>query len=278
MKLFKIKTSFGLLATLLILASCQENMPEIPDLTNISSNRKVIIEEFTGAGCVNCPAGSAEIESLLAQFPNNLIAVSIHTGTFARPYTNSKYDFRTVDGDKLTKDFFGEEPFSYPSAIIDRKKLGQGTHYVGQTSWAGLIVSQIGEGASVSLELRKSFDVNTRNLSLDVDILPLDDLPSDCRLSLLLTETGIVDYQLLPSPVGWKADYNHKHVLRDIISNFDGDVISEPLTSGNTVTKKYTYQLDEDWDPAKCNVIALIHRFESDNKVVLQAEEAHVAD
>ncbi|MEZ4950364.1 MAG: hypothetical protein R2784_13400 [Saprospiraceae bacterium] len=85
MKLFKIKTSFGLLATLLILASCQENMPEIPDLTNISSNRKVIIEEFTGAGCVNCPAGSAEIEVYWHSFPNNLIAVSIHTGTFARP-------------------------------------------------------------------------------------------------------------------------------------------------------------------------------------------------
>ncbi|MEZ4950365.1 MAG: Omp28-related outer membrane protein [Saprospiraceae bacterium] len=88
--------------------------------------------------------------------------------------------------------------------------------------------------------VEKSFDVNTRNLSLDVDILPLDDLPSDCiRLSLLLTETGIVDYQLLPSPVGWKADYNHKHVLRDIISNFDGDVISEPLTPEIRLPKIY---------------------------------------
>ncbi|MCB0661246.1 MAG: Omp28-related outer membrane protein [Saprospiraceae bacterium] len=278
MKNLSLKNLFSLSLIVLLAASCQENMPVIPDLTTISSNKKVIIEEFTGVACVNCPAGSAEIESLLAQFPNNLIAVSIHTGNFARPYTSSKYDFRTEDGDRITGDFFGEEPFSYPSAIIDRKKLGQGTHYVGQTSWAGHIVSEFAEGSPVSLALRKSYDSNSHTLDLEVDILPLEDLPSDCRISILLTETGISDYQLLPSPTGWKSDYTHKHVLRDIITNFDGDIITEPLTSGITVTKSFEYQLDEDWDAAKCEVIALVHRFTSDTKEVLQAEKEHVAD
>jgi hypothetical protein len=278
MKMQNLKSLLILLVATIFLAGCEENMPVIPDLTSVSSNKKVIIEEFTGVGCVNCPAGTAEIESLLAQFPNNLIAVSIHTGTFARPYTNSLYDFRTEDGDKITNDFFGEAPFSYPSAIIDRKKLGQGTHYVGQTSWAGLIVSEFAEGAPVSLAMRKNFDNETNNLEIEVDILPLEDLPSDCRLSLLITENGIADYQLLPSPVGWQSDYLHKHVLRDIITNFDGDPINQPLTSGITITKTYDYQLDESWDPATCDVIAVFHRFTPGTKEVLQAEDVHVAD
>lgn len=278
MNMNNLKGFFIALLTVVMLSGCEENMPIIPDLTDVSSNKKVIIEEFTGVGCVNCPAGTAEIESLLAQFPNNLIAVSIHTGNFARPYPDSKYDFRTIDGDKITNDFFGEAPFSYPSAIIDRKKLGQGTHYVGQTSWAGLIVSEFAEGSPVSLTMRKDYDSDSHTLDLEVDILPLEDLPADCRLSILLTETGIADYQLLPSPVGWKSDYIHKHVLRDIISNFDGDPIVQPLTSGITLTKSYRYQLDEDWDAAKCDVIAVFHRFTPETKEVLQAEDAHVAD
>ncbi len=50
-----------------------------------SGNRVVLLEEFTGKGCTNCPKGSRELENLLTQFPNNLVAVSLHAGFFANP-------------------------------------------------------------------------------------------------------------------------------------------------------------------------------------------------
>ena len=39
--------------------------------------RQVIIEEFTGVRCVNCPAGSSAIQDLLAIHGERLVAVSM---------------------------------------------------------------------------------------------------------------------------------------------------------------------------------------------------------
>src|ERR1700741_1300369 len=82
-------------------------------------DRKVLIEEFTGVRCVNCPDGSAEIENLLSLYGGNLVAVSIHSGFFSDPYPDNLYDFRTPEGDQLLN-YLGQ-PLGYPTAVIDRK-------------------------------------------------------------------------------------------------------------------------------------------------------------
>jgi len=40
--------------------------------------RHVLVEEFTGVQCVNCPQGSQLIENLINTHGERLIAVSIH--------------------------------------------------------------------------------------------------------------------------------------------------------------------------------------------------------
>jgi hypothetical protein len=59
-------------------------MGETPDtvVDVTSQQRQVLIEEFTGVRCVQCPAGAAEIETLLALHGDQLVAVAIHAGDF----------------------------------------------------------------------------------------------------------------------------------------------------------------------------------------------------
>ena len=45
--------------------------------------RHVLLEEFTGSACGNCPAGQATVDSLENQYPNTLISYEIHAGYFA---------------------------------------------------------------------------------------------------------------------------------------------------------------------------------------------------
>ncbi|MDV7402453.1 hypothetical protein RZS08_64120, partial [Arthrospira platensis SPKY1] len=61
----------------------------------------MLIEEFTGVRCVQCPAGSADIETYLAIHGEQLIAVSIHAGGFSFPFDESVHDFRTEEGEAL---------------------------------------------------------------------------------------------------------------------------------------------------------------------------------
>ena len=56
-------------------------------------NRVVLIEDFTGQNCINCPAAHEVIEPLQMQYPDNVVAVSIHAGAFGIPVDRT--DFTT---------------------------------------------------------------------------------------------------------------------------------------------------------------------------------------
>ena len=45
--------------------------------------RVVLLEEFTGQNCSNCPTAHRTIEALQEQYGASLVSVSIHAGSFA---------------------------------------------------------------------------------------------------------------------------------------------------------------------------------------------------
>lgn len=285
--------SFLLVITVLAFFSCKEISPEIPKLCPGGTNppepmdtvfRKVLMEEFTGVGCQNCPAGSAQIENLLLSFPNNLVAVSIHAGNFARErswHPEQRFDFRTADGDNLISNVFGGEPFAYPSASINRELTNTNTFFRGADDWAPIIAEEIQELAVAAINVTKDFSQTTRELTIDLEILPLAVVPDDVRVTVMITESGIIDYQKdLNAPGdGWIEDYKHKHALRDIVTAFDGDIISPTgLTPSVPEELSFSVILPNEWDVNNCEIIAFIHRNTADSKEVLQAEAAKILD
>jgi len=267
------------IAALYIFSSCEEIMPTIPPYGEVEvvSDRKILIEEFTGVGCVNCPAGSVVIENLIASRPSNLIAVSIHGGFFAIPYVDSKYDFRTEDADKLVGTYFGVAPFAFPSATINREKTSTGSFYVDSREWAGLIAAELEQETQVNLEVIHDFNDGDRALTVEVDVIPKTEIPNDLRITVMITENGVKDYQLLPE--GWKSDYEHKHMLREIVTPFDGEIVSpNALTPGSSINKEFNFTLPREWNAEKCNVIAFVHRNIAGSKEVLNAEEVHIIE
>ena len=94
----------------LAISACTEIAPVVPTL----GDRKVLVEEFTGVRCVNCPAGASELDNLRGIYGDRLVVVSIHTGDFSTPYSDSKFDFRTPEGTALEKNLGA--PLGYPTA------------------------------------------------------------------------------------------------------------------------------------------------------------------
>ena len=259
------------LATLNI--GCNEIEPTIPPLSaTLGGERKVLIEEFTGVRCVNCPDGSAEIENIRSRYPDRVVAVSIHAGFFANPYPDSRYDFRTTAGTQLQT--YLEEPQGYPSAVVNRKKFtGQTGLQVGQSSWASLIESELRQSPVLKLFFIKNYNPNTRELDLKVRISPQQNVSTnDLRLTVLMTENNVSDAQLTSS--GKKLDYNHKHILRKIITNFDGNVL-ENLSAGTVVEKAFNFTLPTTWKSNNCSIIALVSHSGA-TKEVLQVGEINV--
>lgn len=273
MRKLLILSAFAAVATFW---SCKENCPVIPPLGPPEvGDRKVIVEEFTGNQCVNCPDGAAELENLHALYGDNLIIVSVHAGFFAEPTPGkSQLDFRTEDGNSLLN-LLGE-PVGYPSAVINRTKFsGESDYQLGQSKWSNYIASEINVAPDISIGLVRTYDPATRALQLNVSMVPQIDLSNrSLRYSVILTESNIVDYQLTGS--GHVFDYNHKHALRDIITNATGDEITESATLGAAISRVVNYTVPDTYVAENCELVVIVT--DANTKSVLQAEAIHLVE
>ncbi len=66
-------------------------------------NRAVLLEEYTGVKCSNCPDGHRIANNLAEKYPNRFYAVNIHTSSYAEPYSPDEPDFRTPYGEDLAE-------------------------------------------------------------------------------------------------------------------------------------------------------------------------------
>ncbi len=234
--------------------------------------RNVLIEEFTGVRCVNCPAGAEAIDNLLAIHGERLVAISIHAGFFSQPYPDG-FDFRTEDGNLLLA-FLGE-PLGYPTAVVDRSLFaGEDDLQLGQSQWSGFVEQSLNQPLLARLYVAPAFDPATRELDVDVSIFIESAIEAEeVHLTVALVEDGVVDKQL--TPAGEQDDYVHKHVLRDIITSFDGNLLTEELSPGLELCKSYGAVLPEEWAANNCKVVAFLSEGGA-QKDVLQVVETKV--
>ncbi len=269
----------------LLWLGCEEIPPEINPamggndsgvpVTIEEQQRQVLIEEFTGVKCVNCPAGAAAIESLLGIHGPQLVAISIHAGSFSSPYQESLYDFRVSEGLNLLE-LLGA-PLGYPTAVVNRRDFGVGFGLQqGRGDWAESIQKELALPPRVKIGINSEYAEESRELTVAVSLYIQETIEEeDVRLSIAITEDGVMDLQLTPDDQKPDPNYIHKHTLRDMMTAFAGNLIQEPLTEGAVITKTFSLELSEAWVAENCKVAAFVH-FGGENLEVLQAHEVKV--
>ncbi len=287
-----MKNIFYILLTfsLLTFYACDEIPPDVSNMAGMQGGggtsvnvddqvRHALIEEFTGVRCINCPAGSAAIENLLDSYGEELVAISIHAGFFSPPYTQSLYDFQTPDGDNLLN-YLGQ-PLGFPTAVVNRKSFsGDAAELqLNQSDWAGAIATELQETPKVKIGVEHTYNAASREVDLTATLFVQETITDvDPRITVMLTENGVVDHQLTPqSSPDTDPDYVHKHVLRDIITNFDGNAIVTPLTAGAEISEPFSFTVSPDWDADKCEIIVLVHQ-NGVNKEVIQVVQVHLVE
>lgn len=267
-------TLFILLALPFI--SCDEQkraiIPFVPE-----GDRVILLEEFTGKGCTNCPKGSREIENLLLQFPENLVAVSIHAGFFANPenFPIGQYDLRTDEGEFLYG-YIGS-PLGYPSGSVNRTPVGSELQ-LSLNQWGSAISQLLQEEQAAEIILTTEYNATTRELKVETTNVAREAISGEIRLSIMLTESGIVDAQDDVEAGGIVLDYVHRHVLRDMLTPAAGEVLATNFIQNQSVSKSYTTILPANWVAEEMDVIAFISVVNGNSFPVLQAARAHVME
>ncbi len=226
-----------------VLAGCREQQPEYRLIGPVANARGVLIEEFSGARCPNCPQGSEELDNLKAIFGSSLVIVAVHAGDFAFTYPDSKFDFTTPEGNALLG-LLGN-PIGYPSAVINRKR-GDSDRSFQQFSlrWGSSISQELEEDPMFDIRSDVTFDDQNRRLQATVSVVPSIAVNEGLRINVLLKEDHIIDPQADRAvPTGIVKEYNHKNVFRAMLSEVMGDPLGDRFEPFTSYVRTYSFNI-----------------------------------
>lgn len=257
-----IKTAIALLPPLL--GACGEIGPDerYIEVPPANVERVVLLEDFTGQGCVNCPAAHRVIEGLEARYGDNLVAVGIHAGVFGVAADNKRYTGLMQPEGQVYNDRYGIS--EYPQGVID----GRGPMNADQ--WAKGVYDAVSRPTPLAIGLEACVEGG----AVAVDCALSSSEPLSGSLVVWIVESGIVARQE-DEDRGRINDYVHNNVFRACVNGIDGDAVSlkpgEPLALSYSVALRDTDT--EKWNPGNLSAVAFVRIGQS----VAQAARCGVA-
>jgi len=272
-------TRFLAILSILFISSCTEVMVVLPEPAVIESEKVVLVEELTGVSCPNCPAGAAQLASIIERYGDNVIGVSIHGEFLSDPLSISQFDFGSELADDIEE--YLQPYFGKPAAAINRIQY-EGEFEFASSSlelWPQLVEAELEKQQEADVFISHEYDPASRALTIDVEVEPLIDLSGDIRISVMLLESHIIDAQLDQSEV--IEDYEHNHMLQDMLTAFDGDPLTSEISAFEKVTRSYSYTLPVEqglWIAENMDIVAFITKVTPTSKEVIQAAEVHIIE
>lgn len=238
-----------------------------------STLRKIVLEEFTGHTCSQCPTGSLKIEQLLTTYGDQLIPVSIHAGFFAQPYAAGTGKFETdhrTDIGEAFNNFSLFAPASYPAGMVNRIELNNKITN-GKDDWETIILQIQNDVPKVKLNITSLYNDSERIIKEIIGTEWLNTETSNYKLQVYLVENHIIDWQKDgPTDV---ATYDHKHVMRKALNSDFGTVLPSS-NIGDTDSLEILFQIPTEWNVDNCSIIA--HVYDAVTYEIIQAEEIHI--
>ena len=268
MKAQKIKHILFLLVSLPVLLQSCDDFTEEERLTplrgettdkapisKIQNEQVLLLEDFTGWNCPNCPEGTEILKSLKQTYGDKIVISAIHQGSFAKPKEENEHlDLRTEYGEELGK-FFNIR--SWPTLVINRDVIPSG-----RGDWANKVAEYFASTPhllNLSLGAKQTGD----NIVVSVRAEAVENISDNLIITLYITESDIKGKQNDKGTI--LENYLFQHVLRN------NPLVGLPLTikemkQGEKIDKSYLLTTNG-LNPEHCSVVVMVAKA-SDGKVI----------
>lgn len=217
--------------------------------------KHVLVEDFTGQSCVNCPRAAQEIAKLQEQYgEENVIAVGIYGGDYGySPVAqgHKPWSLTTETGNSYYTTWGVR---AQPACMVDR---AGGAPFYNTAYLAAYVGSLIQNEPPVMITNKVSYDAAKKTANISVTISAIQDYNG--KRQIWLVEDNIVDMQYMPDG-SINNEYVHNHVFRASVNDKDGDIVSINKEEGSTYS--ITYPIDDAWKPENLSVVSFV--FNSD--------------
>jgi hypothetical protein len=295
-----IKFIFALILITFLINSCDYVQPYTPkgkgnvdtssSITSIISDsttmRNVLVEDYTGHTCGNCPGAAIILDSIINDNPGRIVPMAVHAGTtFAAPVAGFTTDFETSTGTAWDTYFDISSGFGNPCGMVDRfgPTVSVKPQYDG--SWKDSVTADLLQSNIVNIKITNTYRDSARTLSTTVTSTFLQASSNNYLLNVVVTEDSVIDVQkdYALGTHDTVPNYVFNHVLRASFNGTWGDTLAKAPVINTSYTKSYTLALGTSENSSgiknilvdkHCHVVAFIYDAITLN--VVQACEAWV--
>ena len=214
-----------------------------------SSNtmRNVLLEDYTGHKCTNCPSANQTASNLEAAYPGRVLVATVHassTGNFQAVDAEHPLDFTTEAGDVYTTDIPGF--FGNPSGTVNRRSLGvESSVWYFDFQWASEIESELNENNAVNIQVETNYYPETNGLFIHTATESLSALDENHRLVIYLLRKEVISPQSL-NDGSVDEEYEHHEVLTANINGTWGTALRlDTMSTSDIALHHFSYALPD---------------------------------
>ncbi len=224
----------------------------------------VLIEEFSGQACSNCPGGHTTLDGIEASHPGrvNIVTMYFKGQPQAIPPSGAIYDFRNDTAYSITQLIYSDLA-GLPSSGVDR--IGSSRTFLGASSWAGPITSQLTPPVpdSINLGISSSYNTLTGIATITDTVTYLYNVYGHQNVSIYVVEDSLIDKQEFPTTIN--PAYLFMDVFQAMVNSAPmGNPVLDSMVSkpqGQVYWRKYTFNPSTTRivNPRHCRVVAFIN-------------------
>ncbi len=288
---------FAISCAALIFTGCKEHGTLIDFGTNSTSQtssvvspvpspdpHQVLVEEFTGQSCPNCPQAHAAIDAISAQNPGRVNLISLYPLSSPKPFpqcvppTGAQYDFEEITAENVLDGIFGN-PGGLPASGADRVSYNGSVLQLGPNGSDGIITTQLAVASPVNIIVTSNYDLAKNVAIINATVTYTEASSTSQNLSIVVVEDNISDLQEFPGVI---QKYVFMDVYRGMVTAVPaGDVLqvtknSNAKEAGRCFKKTYAYALPAKSPaivPSNCRIIAFVSNADGADKRVLQSAQ-----
>jgi len=225
---FQNSGTYELTAEITIDGETKEADPLTINVIDPQSSTKILVEDFTGVWCVNCPRIAYKLENAVNQ-NNNIIPTAIH-GSF-----NSSTAFDPFGYDNISYFSNNYNVTAYPTPLVNRdfvwdENFSTLENQLNKNKPMGLAINSTLNGNNIDIEVKVRFDMDFSSENLN--------------LVVYLNENGLrhdqansTNYYGGQNPI---PNFEHNHTLRFTFTGESGVSINNHKATNEIYTYHYT--------------------------------------
>lgn len=237
----------------------------------VDSITYVVVEDFTGVKCPNCPKAATKISVLQAQYGSQLIVIELHPekSSLTVPY-NEDADLRSADAQTYYESWGSP---TLPAGLVNRRQA----EVMDFEEWESEVAAISAEKPVVTInQIEAKLEDGT--ISVTASGYFREDYAESGELNMIVMvlEDGFKVRQL-GSETPKEHNYPHNHVLRQSIGGAWGMKLDDVAANPKAATKfehKVSTEVDSEWNTDNLSVVAMLCN--ADTKVILNAAKVKV--